>query len=111
MSGRFAGVPACPDAAPLDAATVGRQHHFEFETRRRLRRDGQALTLIPDRPEFKGRTAQDSGLSIESYTAPAWEIRFWAKSCQRGVAGRLGHGPARSGAPPDHRNGSPRQGP
>jgi hypothetical protein len=53
LSGRLAGVPARPVAAPLDAEPLG-LHHFEFETRRRLRRDGQDLTLRRDRPEFKG---------------------------------------------------------
>jgi hypothetical protein len=53
VSGRFAGVPARPVAAPLDAGTLAR-HHFEFETRRRLRRDGQSLTLRPCRADFKG---------------------------------------------------------
>lgn len=53
VSGRLAGVPARPVAAPLDAEPLG-LHHFEFETRRRLRRDGQDLTLRRDRPEFKG---------------------------------------------------------
>ena len=53
VSGRFAGVPARPVASPLDAEPLGR-HHFEFETRRRLRQDGQDLTVRREAPEFKG---------------------------------------------------------
>jgi hypothetical protein len=53
VSGRFAGVPARPVTSPLDAGPLGR-HHFEFEARRRLRQDGQSLTVRPRLADFKG---------------------------------------------------------